>query len=344
MQRTADRRFWLGSFAGVAAGALLTLAAVQHPLSAGFPAVSPRAHSGLPATLAALLTLDGAHLGGIDLARVNLLCAEGLPGSEQLSIPAADAVLEKWVARVASETERYFYKFRQSPGDYNHSEAYFRTLTMVTVLQQDFHVRYNPERIQAPDFRDSRDLFLHGLLCASLNTQPSTLNQPRGTCVSMPVLYVAVGRRLGYPLKLVTAKAHLFARWDSMDGKERFNIEATNQGLNCFPDEYYRTWPVPLSEEEVKSGQYLKSLTPAEELAVFLSARGHCLEAAGRLPEAQLAHAQAHALAPASPVYVAFLAGAVKKEMPDWHRVRVDLGQSPPANKTQLTSVAKEQQ
>ena len=184
---------------------------------------------------------------------------------------------------------------------------------MVTVLQQDFHVRYNPERIQGPDFRDSRDLFLHGLLGSSFNSQPSTLNLPHGTCVSMPVLYVAVGRRLGYPLKLVTTKAHLFARWESPDGKERFNIEATSQGLNCFPDEYYRTWPVPLTEGEVRSGQYLKSLTPAEELAVFLSARGHCLEAAGRLPEAQLAHAHAHALAPASPVYLAFLAGAVKK-------------------------------
>jgi hypothetical protein len=53
-------------------------------------------------------------------------------------------------------------------------------------------------------------LFLHGL------------TQGRGgTCLSMPVAYVAVGRRLGYPLKLVTAKGHLFARWESLDGKER---------------------------------------------------------------------------------------------------------------------------
>ena len=83
-----------------------------------------------------------------------------------------------------------------------------------------------------------------------------------------------------------------------------------------------------MTEDEIKSGAYLKSLTPAEDLAVFLSARGHCLEAAGRLPEAQVAHAHAHALAPSSRVYLAFLAAAVNKEMPDWHRVRVDLGQT----------------
>ena len=81
-----------------------------------------------------------------------------------------------------------------------------------------------------------------------------------------------------------------------------------------------------MTEDEIKSGAYLKSLTPAEDLAVFLSARGHCLEAAGRLPEAQVAHAHAHALAPSSPVYLAFLAAAVSKEMPDWRRVQVDLG------------------
>ncbi len=189
-------------------------------------------------------------------------------------------------------------------------------------LQQDCGVRYNSERIRAPDFSDSRDLFLHGLTQAR-----------GGACVSMPVAYVAVGRRLGYPLKLVTAKAHLFARWESADGKERLNLEATSQGLNCFPDEYYHRWPVPMTPLEIAGGQYLKSLTPAEELAVFLSARGHCLEAAGRLAEAQVAHAHAHALAPQNPVYLAFLAAAVQKELPDWQRVQVDLGEAGSAMK-----------
>jgi hypothetical protein len=147
------------------------------------------------------------------------------------------------------------------------------------------------------------------------------------------VLYVAVGRRLGYPLKLVTTKAHVFARWESVDGKERFNIEGTNEGLNCFPDDYYRTWPIAMSIAEAERGQYLRSLTAAEELALFLSVRGHCLETLGRFAEAQLAHAHAHALTPQSPVYLAFLAGAVKRELPDWESVQIDLGQNPVAER-----------
>lgn len=267
-----------------------------------------------------------------DVALANLLCALSLPGAENLDLPAANRTLDSRAKRVEAETARHLYRFRQNPAEFNNSEAYFRMLTLVTVLQEDCGVRYNPERMQTPDFADSRDLFLHGLLTG----------KRQGTCVSMPVLYVAVGRKLGYPLKLVTSKAHLFARWESPDGHERLNIEATSQGLNCFPDEYYHTWPVPLTPAEIASGQYLKSLTPDEELAVFLSVRGHCLEAAGRLPEAQLAYAQAHQLAPSSTQYLAFLAASVRREMPEWEQVRVDLGQTSLSRTTKPQSPTKE--
>jgi hypothetical protein len=143
---------------------------------------------------------------------------------------------------------------------------------MITVLQQDFGVRYNPARIFDPDFRDSRDLFIHGILFGD-----------GGTCASMPVLYVAVGRRLGYPLKLVHAKGHRFARWDDPEGKHwdqpaRFNIEGSGRGLNIKPDEYYHTWPRKLKDRELAEGCFLRSHTPREELASFLATRANCLQ------------------------------------------------------------------
>ena len=48
----------------------------------------------------------------------------------------------------------------------------------------------------------------------------------------------------------------------------------------------------------------------------------------GRWPEAQQEFVHAHLLAPRAPQYLAFLADVVSKEMPEWERVRVDLGQS----------------
>ena len=130
----------------------------------------------------------------------------------------------------------------------------------------------------------------------------------------MPVLYTAIARRLGYPVRLVKAKSHIFCRWDGRG--ERWNIEATaSGGMDSFSDDYYKQWPEPITQDEVERGEYLKTLTPAEELAVFLAARGHCLADIGRIHEAQVAYARAHQLDPVSREYLSFLLNSVRSEM-----------------------------
>jgi hypothetical protein len=263
-------------------------------------------------TLATLLALDPAHLAQYDVAAVNLLCAEGLPGAEGLDRPRCLALLDEWAKRIGAETERNLHRFRERPLEYENSEAFFRMGMLVTVLQQDLGVRYNPDRIESPTspspngvfFADSQDLFLHGLLG----------DRRMGTCVSLPVLYVAVARRLGYPVKLVSAKSHLFVRWE---GKERINIEGAGQGINSFPDGHYRTWPMPIGDAEMKACRYLQSMTPAQELAVFLATRGQCLMSAEKVGEARRVFAKAGELVPGSPEYAFYLASAGAAVPPD---------------------------
>ena len=248
-------------------------------------------------TLSNLLSMPLTELSRVDISLMNLLCVTGLAGSEGTDVPLALAELERMAHQVKAETERHYRKFRAHPEEFNGSETYFRMLCLVTVLQQDFGVGYSPHHARSSDgpiepneafFADSRDIFLNGLL-GSKRT---------GTCASMPVLYVAVGRRLGYPLKLVVAKNHLFARWE--DGRERLNIEATTQGLTTFDDDYYRRWPFPMTADEEKSERYLTSLGSAEELSVFLSLRTQCLLATGRWDEALFSQEQVCRLAPYS--------------------------------------------
>lgn len=236
-----------------------------------------------------LLATPAEHLGQIDVALMNLLCAKGLPGAESLDIPAILAKLDEWAAKVKFETQRHLYRVTDPKyaEHYNHSEARLRAEFIVQVLQEDCGVRHNEDRIQNVDFANAADLFIHGMVNGDHG----------GTCASMPVLYAAVGRRLGYPIKLVLAKQHVFCRWD--DGADRFNIEgATNGGVSYFPDEHYRTWPRPISDAEMKSGEFLRALTPQEELATFLLNRGACLEANGSRPEAMACLAEAHRLMP----------------------------------------------
>ncbi len=71
----------------------------------------------------------------------------------------------------------------------------------------------------------------------------------------MPVLYVAVGRQLDYPLYLVQAREHFFVRWEEPGG-ERFNIEATTLGFTPRDDEHYRHWPRPIRDEDVRHGVF----------------------------------------------------------------------------------------
>ena len=263
-----------------------------------------------------LLASAPSQLGQYDIALVNLLCASGLPGAENLNPQECLGALDRWTERVRAETDRHLYRYRANPAEFESSEAYFRMLMMAVVLYEDFGVRYNPARISTPNaidpndhfFADSRDLFLHGLLAPRINSQLSTVNHPTGTCSSMPVLYVAIGRRLGYPLKLATTKAHLFLRWEGHG--ERFNLEATGKGMNRYDDEHFRQWPFPVTEEEIQADGYLKSLAATDELALFLSLRGHCLQEAGRTSEAVAAYSDALRLAPDSRPYRLLLAAA----------------------------------
>jgi hypothetical protein len=251
-------------------------------------------------------------IDGYDIAALNLRCAQGLPGAEELDEPRMLAWLDEAAQTAHSETRRHWYRFNEAPSTYNTSAAYFCCYLLLQTLQEDLGVRYNPARIRdvnfqdpgcfEPDFRDSRDLFIHGMI-----------DGPGGTCASMPVIYVAVGRRLGYPLKLVQTRGHLFARWDDPGGRcfgfpETFNIEGAGEGIASYDDGHYRTWPEPWTEIDEAEGWYLKSMTTCEELASFLAMRGDCLTDNGRLAEAVEAYAWASALAPGDKRYQQILA------------------------------------
>ncbi len=240
-----------------------------------------------PSSVSDLILLSEDQLANIDIAKVNLICAQGLQGSENLNIDQCMSILDDWAEQARIDMEKRLPYFSQYSAKYDNSVILYKIVNMILFLKNTIGVNYNLDIMKSRDFLDSKDHFIHGCLTG----------KKEGGCVSIPITCVAVGRRLGYPLKLVTTREHVFFRWD--DGKEVINFEACCRGgCDSHPDSYYKSFPARVSEAEIKDNHYLKSLTPKDELALFLETRGHLLADTGNKNEAQIMFAYANNLMP----------------------------------------------
>jgi regulator of sirC expression with transglutaminase-like and TPR domain len=91
------------------------------------------------------------------------------------------------------------------------------------------------------------------------------LDTRRGNCVTMPVLLVILGRRLGLQLHLARAPHHLFVKFQDEDGAW-WNIEATAGGYKR--DESY-VRDTGISPRALETGIYLRPLHAREAVATL---------------------------------------------------------------------------
>ena len=232
-------------------------------------------------------------LASLDIAEVNLRCAQGLSGTEELDIAACLDKIDEYAETVRHATSMNVPLFTAQPQRFDYSLGKFYMAVLCTTLQRECGVAYNPALEKNPDDgRRAEDQFIHGIT-----------HGPGGTCATLPVLYAAVGRRRGYPLKLVQGSRHLFLRWDesgstSTLARDRFNIETTAKGFVSEPDGFYLGWPFSRQESDEKRPDDFKSLTPRQELAMFLGARSAVLMDAGKFVQAIQPAAWARRLLP----------------------------------------------
>lgn len=218
---------------------------------------------------------------------MNLAAAEGLPGSTQIDQLGVRETLDDWARAVAAFTASRVQYFEENPAAFDNSWARFCAHDLLMTLNVHLGVHYNMQQRTNPSLAKSEDQFIHGLVGGT-----------GGTCASLPVVFVAVGRRLGYPLKLAQAKSHYYVRWDDPVTGEQFNIDGAGDGFAFHSDDHYKNWPNPIKPEELEHGNYLRSLSPREELSVFLTTRGDCLRENGRILDAINAYQQAIRVAP----------------------------------------------
>ena len=224
------------------------------------------------------------------LEEASIFCSLGLPGFEDLDTKRSLDLFVSW-CKYLRKNERYMLSFYHGNPEYSHlTLAQFKVASMITALWKRLGFHYNMSIPQDGylDNRDARSFFIPGLL-----------DGHGGMCVSMPILVTALGRQIGYPLYLVEAKLHDFVRWDDPSTGERFNFDAAGPGFEARDDEYYKKWPLPLTDQDFKDHpRYLKNLTHRQEIAVTIQQRAHCLLENLRLFETRIAYEYAAAFDP----------------------------------------------
>jgi regulator of sirC expression with transglutaminase-like and TPR domain len=105
----------------------------------------------------------------------------------------------------------------------------------------------------------------------------------RGNCVSMPVLVLLVGERMGLNLALSTAPLHIFLRYTDEGGRE-INREATSGALPARTLWYRQN--LPMSDRAIASGLYMRTLSRREAIAHMASTDVDFLMGEGRYQEA----------------------------------------------------------
>lgn len=94
------------------------------------------------------------------------------------------------------------------------------------------------------------------------------LTTRKGNCVSMPILVVILGQRLGLPLTLATAPSHVLVKFADDTQQAWVNVEATAGGFK-YDSSYERE--TGITPTAIQNELYLRPLTPHESVGVIAS-------------------------------------------------------------------------
>jgi regulator of sirC expression with transglutaminase-like and TPR domain len=95
---------------------------------------------------------------------------------------------------------------------------------------------------------------------------PTYLTTRKGNCVTMPLLVVLLGQRLGIDVTAAAAPKHILVKWKNEVGTW-INLEATS-GANPARDVWIRQ-QMPMTDEALANGVYLQPLTKTETAALI---------------------------------------------------------------------------
>lgn len=97
---------------------------------------------------------------------------------------------------------------------------------------------------------------------------PNFIETKKGNCVSMPFLFLILGKKMGIDVVASTAPLHIFVRFkDDLTG-DVWNVETTNGGNPARNVWYIQQFGI--TEQAIRNGVFLKDLTNKETISLML--------------------------------------------------------------------------
>jgi hypothetical protein len=217
------------------------------------------------------------------------MVARDVKALESLDIAAYAATVAEWTAEFWSALPGMELVFNKTPWKWKNDIRFFRVGMLQGFLGHEIGLRYIDQQKHARGvhYTNPSDLFLNGLI-----------DTHQGTCANMPVLHVAISRKMGWPVSLACVGSHFISRFD--DGEVVHNIEATDTAPGAFAsgtdEDYIKRYKLP--RKAITCGSDLRCLSMREMMGVFVALRARHLRDIGDLSAADSDYALARVLFP----------------------------------------------
>lgn len=224
-------------------GVLLAVGAVEASFAASVPQRAP-VRNAQAADLQAVRALLKTPEAQLDMARAKLTIDQQI--DPKVDVPGTLRQLDTLVAKIKA----------RFPG--GATDAVKMELLLASLQQPG---PWNDYRPFSYDLDDPFGKVIRNKLL------PTYLATRKGNCVSMPVLLVILGQKLGLQITLATAPEHVLAKFHNPYDGQWVNVEATSGGFKL--DSSYRR-EMGISPKAMTTGIYLRPLSKRESVVVMV--------------------------------------------------------------------------
>ena len=272
--RSAGRRWLIAAALGALLGVILTFSGYRCFTTRKRAVIDPVPVRADCRTLDELLALDDEALAKVGLLELNLSVAREIPQLATVTLADCEARAAAWANLVERELAVVGVSFPSIAEKYNNDPQLCRMAALADILDTSL-LRESSEAADAKTaFDDPAHLFVAGAVANGV-----------ASSFARVLLYVDIGRRLGWPVGVSVLGPRWLCRLD--DGEKVYNIES--------PDTQERGFALVNAASS-------SSLTHRELLGLFLSIRARYYAQSEQLELADRDILRAHLLYPDSRV------------------------------------------